>query len=105
MASALAPTQKITLTVGALNLAAAALHLLPLSPVQHWAQLITGVVGLLLAGRADRARLFGLLLVVGYGTMLALDLAAAGSFDAWLPVRMVVSGLVIVTAAGTAAPS
>src|SRR5437764_15043991 len=97
--SVLSRSQKITFTVGALNLAAAALHILPLSPVQHWAQLVTGVAGLLLAGRADRARLFGVLLMVCYGGVLVWDLATAAQFGAWLPARMVVSGLVISVAA------
>ncbi|GAA3431725.1 hypothetical protein [Kutzneria kofuensis] len=54
-AAVLAKPQKITFAVGALNVAAAALHVFPLSPAQHWAQLLTGVAGLLLAGSVDRA--------------------------------------------------
>ncbi|MFC0437654.1 DUF4383 domain-containing protein [Kutzneria buriramensis] len=95
----LAASQKVTLVVGVLNLAAAALHVLPLSPVQHWAQLATGAAGLLMARSPDRARLFGMLLVVGYGAMLAWDLETATSFGAWLPVRMIASGVAIEVAA------
>lgn len=93
--SVLTKPQKLTLTVGALNLAAAALHLLPLSPLQHWAQLVTGVIGLLLARTPRRARLFGLLLVLCYGPVLAWSLSTAAGFDLWLPARMVLSGVVI----------
>jgi hypothetical protein len=99
-----ATPQKITFAVGALNLAAAALHILPLSPAQHWAQLVTGVAGLLLASSRDRARLFALLLVICYGAMLAWDLATAAGLGAWLPARMIVSGVVIEVAAWRAAP-
>jgi hypothetical protein len=95
----LAAPQKVALGVGVLNLAAAALHVLPLSPVQHWAQLATGAAGLLLARSPGRARLFGMLLVAGYGAMLAWDLSAGTSFGAWLPVRMIASGIAIEVAA------
>jgi hypothetical protein len=100
----IAKPQKIAFAVGAFNFGAAVLHILPLSPVQHWAQLVTGVVGLLLAGREDRARLFGLLLIVCYGGMLAWDLAAVRQFDVFLPVRMIVSGIVIEVVTGGEAP-
>jgi hypothetical protein len=95
----LAAPQQVAVAVGVLNLAAAALHVLPLSPVQHWAQMATGAAGLLLARSPGRARLFGMLLVAGYGAMLAWDLGTATSFGAWLPARMIASGIAIEVAA------
>jgi hypothetical protein len=61
------------------------------------------VAGVLLAGHQDRARPFWLLLIVCFCGMLAWDLAAVRQFDVYLPVRMIVSGIVIEVVTGGAA--
>lgn len=96
--------QALTLGTGVVNAALAVTQILPLSPAQHWAQMITGLVAMLLAWRPDAARLFGLVLVVGYGGFLVWHVKVTGQFGGWLPLRMVISGTVITVVARRSRP-
>lgn len=87
--------QTMALTSGLANLVMSLLHIFPVTPVEHTAQLVTGLCGIVLAWRADRARLFGLAVILGYGAVYLWHSKSGGLFGYWWPLRMVVTGAVI----------
>lgn len=87
--------QTMALTSGLANLAMSLLHIFPLTPAEHTAQLVTGLCGIALAWRADRARLFGLAVILGYGAVYLAHSKTGGLIGSWWPLRMVVTGAVI----------
>ncbi len=88
--------QAITLTAGALQLASAWFDVFGLDPSHHVVQISVGVFGILMAWRLRHARVYGLLLLLVFGTVaLTLDDLTSESF---LEVRTAFIGLVITLA-------
>ncbi|MFD5829648.1 hypothetical protein [Lentzea sp. NPDC060358] len=88
--------QVLTLTAGVLQLAFGWLDLFGLDPDYHVVQIGVGVLGVVMAWRLDTARMYGLLLLLGFGiSALSLDDVTAEGF---LEVRTALIGLLITLA-------
>ncbi|MFD9698465.1 hypothetical protein [Lentzea sp. NPDC059081] len=88
--------QALTLTAGLLQLAFGYLDLFGLDPNYHVIQIGVGVMGVVTAWRLDTARMYGLVLLLGFG-MLAFsvdDVTAEG----FLEIRTALIGLLITLA-------
>ncbi|WP_199429897.1 hypothetical protein [Qaidamihabitans albus] len=88
-------TQALALVVGAANLALGVMQVFPGSAAQHCLQALVGALGIVLARRHWTARMFGMILLFGFGGALVWHLRHAGELGSWLPLRMAVSGIVI----------
>ncbi|PRX44698.1 hypothetical protein B0I33_111212 [Prauserella shujinwangii] len=89
-------TQALTLVVGAANLALGVMQVLPVTAAQHCVQAVVGMFGIMLARRHHTARLYGMILLFGFGGLFAWQLGRTGDVGGWLPLRMTLSGMVIV---------
>ncbi|SES11166.1 hypothetical protein SAMN05216188_12249 [Lentzea xinjiangensis] len=85
--------QFLTLTVGVVQLAFGWFDVFGLDPHYHVVQIGVGALGVLMAWRLDHARMYGLLLLICFGTVVCSlnDMTT----EAFLGVRMAVMGLVI----------
>jgi hypothetical protein len=88
--------QALTLAAGVLQLAFGWLDLFKLDPSYRVVQLAVGVMGIVMAWRLDAARLYGLVLLLGFG-VLALRLHELTP-ESFLQVRTALIGLVITLA-------
>ncbi|SDG24569.1 hypothetical protein SAMN05216553_106366 [Lentzea fradiae] len=88
--------QVLTLSAGSLQLLFGWLDLFGLDPNYHVIQIGVGVLGLVMAWRLQHARVYGLLLLVGFG-MLALS-SDDVTTEGFLAVRTALIGLVILLA-------
>lgn len=85
--------QMLTLAAGVLQLGLGALDVFPLSPEYHVIQVGVGALGVAMSVRHDLARMYGLALLLFFGTMsLGLNEVNAEGF---LEVRTAVMGAVI----------
>jgi hypothetical protein len=88
--------QALTLTAGVLQLAFGWFDLFGLDPDYHVVQLGVGALGVAMAWRHGLARMYGLLLLLAFGTLsFSLDEVTTESF---LAVRTALIGLVITLA-------
>ncbi|MCG8925318.1 hypothetical protein [Lentzea sp. CC55] len=88
--------QALTLVAGVLQLTFGWLDLFGLDPNYRVVQLGIGVMGIVMAWRRTHARIYGLLLLLGFGMLaFSLDDLTAESF---LEVRTALIGLVITLA-------
>ncbi|HEX7307526.1 hypothetical protein [Lentzea sp.] len=88
--------QVLTLTAGVLQLAFGWLDLFRLDPNYHIIQIGVGVMGIVMAWRPDTARMYGLVLLLGFGiSAFSLDDVTPEGF---LQIRTAVIGLVITLA-------
>ncbi|MEV6713493.1 hypothetical protein AB0M48_15805 [Lentzea sp. NPDC051208] len=88
--------QALTLTAGVLQLAFGWLDLFGLDPNYRVVQLGVGVMGIVMAWRLGLARMYGLILLLGFG-MLAFSLDDVTA-EGFLGVRTALLGLVITLA-------
>ena len=88
--------QALTLTAGLLQLAFGWFDLFGLDPNYHVIQIGVGVLGVVMAWRLDHARMYGLLLLLSFGT-LAFSLNDVTT-ESFLEVRTALIGLVITLA-------
>lgn len=88
--------QVLTLTAGALQLLFGWLDLFGLDPNYHVIQMGVGALGVAMAWRLQHARMYGLLLLLGFG-MLALS-SEDVTTEGFLAVRTALIGLVILLA-------
>ena len=88
--------QILTLTAGLLQLALGWFDVFGLDPDYHVIQLGVGALGVAMAWRPDLARMYGILLLLSFGTLaFSLDDVTTESF---LEVRTALIGLVITLA-------
>ncbi|MGW6930554.1 hypothetical protein ACWGE0_10855 [Lentzea sp. NPDC054927] len=88
--------QILTLTAGALQLAFGWFDVFGLDPNYHVIQIGVGALGVAMAWRHDLARMYGLLLLLSFGT-LAFSLNDVTT-ESFLEVRTALIGLVITLA-------
>ncbi|WP_157512996.1 hypothetical protein [Lentzea albidocapillata] len=88
--------QALTLTAGVLQLAFGWFDVFGLDPNYHVIQIGVGALGVAMAWRHDHARMYGLLLLLSFGT-LAFSLNELTT-ESFLEVRTALIGLVITLA-------
>ena len=85
--------QVMAFTSGLINLALGLLNVFPLSPMEHIAQVATGLGGIVLAWQPSRAKLFGIGVLVGFGLLFLWQVKQSPSwFAGWWPLRMTLTG-------------
>ncbi|WP_394613481.1 hypothetical protein JNUCC0626_26545 [Lentzea sp. JNUCC 0626] len=88
--------QALTLTAGVLQFALGWFDVFGLDPNYHVIQVGVGALGIAMAWRHDLARMYGLLLLLGFG-MLAFSLNDVTT-ESFLEVRTALIGLIITLA-------
>ena len=88
--------QVMAFTSGMINLALGLLNVFPLSPAEHVVQVATGIGGIVLAWQPNRAKLFGIAVLLGFGLLFLWQVReSAAWFAGWWPLRMTLTGGVI----------